>query len=138
VAAEALFWLAAARLLIILLPFRTLRRMLAEPMPVESPEFMADPVAVRRIAWALHAVARRVPWRCKCLERAIAGKFMLRVRGLPNSLYLGLARPDPDGPIQAHAWLRCGSLPVVGEEAPVDSFAVVAKFPETGRRSRPA
>jgi hypothetical protein len=135
-AGEALLWLGLARLLVVALPFRLLTRALERsPAPSGRP---AAPQWVRKIAWSLNAAGRRAPWRCKCLERAIAGAIMLRLRRYPATVFLGVARPTPGGEIQAHAWLRCDELPVVGEEAPVEDYAVVARLSRTPRESRRA
>jgi hypothetical protein len=119
-----LLWLALARLAVLALPFRTVVRLLdrrvRRPRPAPSPE------RISRIVWALNAVSRRAPWRCECLERAAAGAMMLRIRRYPASVFVGVA-PE-GGALKAHAWLRCGDLPVVGEELPVGDFAVVARF----------
>jgi hypothetical protein len=135
-AAEALLWLALARLLVVALPFRILARALGR-----SPGRSGRPPApqrVRRIAWSLNAAGRRSPWRCKCLERAIAGTIMLRLRGHRVTLVLGIVRTAPRGALQAHAWLRCGELPVVGEEGSVEHYAVVARLSPPPRESRRA
>jgi hypothetical protein len=137
-AVEALIWLAAARLLVLAVPFRLLARSLAGRRPGSTEVAATEAEKVRKIGWALDAVGRRVPWRCKCLERAIAGKIMLRLRGRPSTLFLGVARAEPGGAILAHAWLRAGDLPVVGEEAPTEAYAVVARFSPPPRRSRRA
>jgi hypothetical protein len=124
---EALVWLAAARLIVLGVPFRLLARHMSGPgRALPAPP---DAARIRRIGWALNAVGDRVPWRGKCLERALAGKVMLRVRGHSTTLFLGVARPEPGQSLRAHAWLRCGALPVVGEETVADPFAVVARFP---------
>ena len=125
-AVEALVWLAAARVAVLVLPFRAVVRLLdrrardaAPPPPTQR---------IGDIVRALNAVSRRAPWRCECLERAAAGAMMLRIRRYPASVFVGVAPAAGGGPLQAHAWLRCGDLPVVGEETSVEEFAVVARF----------
>jgi hypothetical protein len=120
-----LAWLAAARVVVRVVPFRVLSRRL----PSSSAGRVPAPGELRRIGWALNAVGSRVPWRCRCLERAIAGKLFLRVRGHPSTIHLGVSRPEPGECIEAHAWLRCGGVPVVGEEDPARDWSVVASFP---------
>lgn len=115
-----------------MMPLRLLSRVLAAPAPAAAT--CADADTVRRIGRALNAAGRSVPWRGACLERAIAGKLMLRLRGYPGTLFLGLVRLERGGPVKAHAWLRCGTLPVVGEETTTEAYAVVASFAETARR----
>jgi hypothetical protein len=136
--AEAMLRLAAARLLLLLFPFRTIARRLARGRNAAVPEASRlhgqpvgsdDEPVLRRIRWALAAASRRAPWRCQCLEQSIAGKLMLRARGIPNTLYLGFAK---SGQSAAHAWLRSGTFDVTesevteGEEG--GRFAVVTSF----------
>jgi hypothetical protein len=80
-----------------------------------------------RVRWAIDAAARRTPWRSKCLEQAIAGKWMLRRRGIASTMYLGVVH----NPFEAHAWLRVGRMNVTGGSR-VDRYAVVATFAEAG------
>ena len=113
--AEAVVCLGAARVLIVFFPFRRLAPFLGEPR-AETP---ATPLAgreafLRKLTWALRATGRRLPWRCMCLEQAVAGRLMLRRRGIPYTLYLGTDRKD-DG-LVAHAWLRTGDYIVTGAE----------------------
>ena len=126
--AEATAWLALARLAILLVRFPALSRRLGARMH-ESTQVDDDrrrPV-LRRIRWAIGAVSRRAPWRCKCLEQAVAAKMMLRRRGLASTLYLGVAREESGPSVQAHAWLRCGSYYVTGGEERA-RYAVVSTF----------
>jgi hypothetical protein len=57
---------------------------------------------------ANRVVGRNLPWENTCLVQAMAGQWMLRRRGLPGKLYLGLARDLESGELLAHAWLRTG------------------------------
>jgi hypothetical protein len=49
---------------------------------------------------------------------------MLRRRGIPSTLYLGV---DPDRGYDAHAWVRVGPLVVTGTPA-TQRFVVVTSF----------
>ena len=80
------------------------------------------------IGWAVRAMARRTPWESACLVRAVAAKRMLRRRGIPSTLYLGLAR-DESRELEAHAWLRCGSHLLAGQPGH-ERYAVVSTFAE--------
>jgi Transglutaminase-like superfamily len=51
---------------------------------------------------------------------------MLRRRGLSATVQLGLAK-DGHGVLKAHAWSRCGELPVTGVDA-AQGFTAVAVF----------
>ncbi|HEX8744014.1 MAG TPA: lasso peptide biosynthesis B2 protein [Thermoleophilaceae bacterium] len=127
-AAEAVAYLALARAAVIAVPFRVLARRLGVAQ-AETPASAGPPPASLRVAWAVDAAARRVPWRSECLEQAIAAKAMLRRRGIESTLYLGMARD----PVVAHAWLRVGDLNVTGGRD-VGRYAVVASFADVERR----
>ena len=56
---------------------------------------------------------RRKKWmRAKCLPRALAAQAMLRRRGIPSKLCLGIAREGEA--LAAHAWLEFGRQIVTG------------------------
>jgi transglutaminase superfamily protein len=123
--AEAMVRLGMARLMVAVLPFRFLAKRLGEhERETTHEDDPASQATIRRVRWAILAACRRAPWRCKCLEQSIAAKRMLRARGVATTLYLGVARP---GAIEAHAWLRCGSVFVCGGDG-ASRFAVVSCF----------
>jgi hypothetical protein len=130
--AEAVVFLAAARAAVVLLPFRVLARGLGTHMAEAASPRANEPERLRGFTWALGAAAARTPWRSACLEQAIAAKAMLRRRGIPTTLYLGVARPPDGGAIAAHAWLRSGTVPVTGG-SDVEGYAVVATFADEPR-----
>ena len=58
------------------------------------------------IAWAVQTVAAK-PWiNALCLPRALAALAMLRRRGIPSRLCLGVAREQSG--LVAHAWVEVG------------------------------
>lgn len=125
--AEAVFFLAWARLLV-LLPFSSVSRSL-RLLPMQDTAFSApwaDERDIRRLSRFLHAASRHVCWECKCLVRALAAVRMLARRGIDSTLYLGTAKGDGGGLI-AHAWVRCGSVYVTGAEE-MGRFTTVGKF----------
>jgi hypothetical protein len=111
-----------ARAAVLLLPFRALALRLGVRVD-ETPSVMTLSPAARDVAWGIGAAAARSPWRSKCLEQAIAAKMMLRRRGVPSTLYLGMMRE----PVAAHAWVRVGERNVTGGQD-VRRYAVVASF----------
>jgi hypothetical protein len=113
---------------VIAVPFRVLAPRLGVPH-AETPAMAGPDPASRRVAAAIAAASRRVPWRSDCLEQAIAAKAMLRRRGIASTLYLGMARD----PVAAHAWLRVGDLNVTGGRD-VARYAVVASFADVDGR----
>jgi hypothetical protein len=96
--------------------------------PATNPALPATARALT-VSRAVQRAARNLPWECQCLVQAVAGKAMLRRRGLPSTLYLGVAK-DEDAKLCAHAWLRCGNVILTGREG-ADRFTVVSTFGDT-------
>jgi len=81
-----------------------------------------DEVHVRRIAWIVPRLSKRVPWRADCLVQAIAARRMLLRRGVASRIVLGV-ETGPETGFGAHAWLAYGETVVTGGE--VDRYAVL-------------
>lgn len=128
---EAGVWLGVARLAILFLPFRWLALGLGKQMALsaEMPEETSTEL-LDRISWAVATASRHLPWNCTCLAQAIAGKAMLKSRGVPSTLYLGLAK-NGETQLQAHAWLRCGERIITGWQG-MGRYTVIATFAEDG------
>lgn len=129
---EAGSWLIAARILLLLVPFKYLAARLGKQHNQSPVTFDTNPERdqARRIGRAVTTMSRYVPWDSACLAQAVAGKFMLQRRHIPSTLYLGVAK-DGDAKMIAHAWLRCGDVIVTG--APQHQrFTVVSTFAEDG------
>lgn len=137
--AEAGLLLALARIAVLILPFRVMAPRLGEPMAESDSADDPDRVELgRRIGWAIRVVSSRVPWRTKCLEQALAAKAMLRMRRVPNTMYLGVARGGDGGSaLGGHAWVRTGTLHVTGG-AHVGHYTVLSTFADRGEPRRSA
>jgi hypothetical protein len=61
---------------------------------------------VRRLVRLVEAVDERLPGGAGCLRRSLVLCLLLRRRGVPATVELGVARRD--GGIVAHAWLATG------------------------------
>lgn len=70
-----------------------------------------DGLVEKQIAVAIHSGSRWLPWKPTCLAEATAGQVMLRRRGQPGVVVIGL-RPNGTPKWDAHAWLlgRRGAL----------------------------
>ena len=124
--AESALVLVVASVLIRLLPFRRLAQIISTGrLDGDGADHRAT---ISKISWALNAVARRLPWRAVCIHKGIAAQFMLRRRGLPNTLHYGIR--SREGLLKAHVWVISGVVPVVGVEE-AHQFACVATFPPT-------
>jgi Transglutaminase-like superfamily len=82
---------------------------------VESPAANTPEQAdrARQIGWALRTAARHLSWNCRCLAQALAGRWMLKRRGIPSTVYLGVGRGRREW-LDAHAWLRSGEVVLTG------------------------
>ena len=126
---EATFWLGIAQLAIRLVPFRRIAPFLGKHM-AESPQTIAPAHRglAERISWVIKTASRHMPWEHKCLAQAIAAKVMFRLRSIPSTIYLGLAK-EGDERLSAHAWLRSGDMIVTGT-AGLQGFTVISTFGE--------
>ena len=125
--AETALVLTMAKAGLRLLPYGSLQRIADKPAgkaPIESAS--GTPA---RIAWALGALARRLPGRNTCLVQALAAHAMLRRRGYASELRIGVAGKDPAGGIQAHAWVECEGRVVIGGIEDLGTYAVLSAPP---------
>lgn len=130
---EAICALLAAHVLIRALPFAVGARLagsLGQGDQAGVDREPADP-GVRAVASAIRRGAWRLPFESTCLIRAIAGRLMLRRRGTPSSLVIGVAVRD--GRPSAHAWLTAsGGVVCGGSEAA--EFSPIAAWHSRARR----
>lgn len=82
--------------------------------------------AIRRIEWAIGALARHAPLAFVCFPQAFAAYFMLRRRRIQSRMFYGVARQEQE--LKTHAWIKVGERTVVGGEAETE-FTVLAVFP---------
>ena len=106
---KAAFLLGLIRIGLRLLPFQTLKQLLdSASKPRVSIEFSPD-----RIAWAVTAASRYVLGDKPCLTQALAAQLLLKRRGYPASLRIGVSR-TAGNQLQAHAWFESEDRVVVG------------------------
>ena len=124
---RSLLWRAAAlvaavRLGLWLMPFRalcTLLRRLARRRL--SPEFSSVPV--RRLAWAVQAVSRRVP-DASCLTQALALQCLLARAGHESSIHIGVAK-DAGRSFESHAWVECRGEILAGDNGALERYTPI-------------
>ena len=63
----------------------------------------------RAVGWMVRRVARRLPFQALCLPQAMAAQWMLRRRGVPGRLRVGVRRSSPERPLEYQVWLTVGS-----------------------------
>lgn len=77
--------------------------------------FRSPQVDAQHLAWAIGAVAGRVPFRADCLLRVMAAERVLRRAGLATEFHLGVAKDGAD--LRAHTWLTCNGEIITGGDA---------------------
>lgn len=137
-ALEAALALLLARLLVECVPMRYWRHCLdTAPEPAGATESRADAQRLAQtLARIVRKVARRAPFRAKCLPRAMTAQWMLRRRGLGSRLVFGARRGEvATRALQYHAWLIvAGECVIGGREA--ETYAVLPPFPDRDGRER--
>ena len=130
---EAVFWLAAARLALIFIPFPRLARRLGDFVPPSDPRALRAKVPVEgeatlaaEIGWAVTRAARYLPFKAVCLPQAMAARVMLKRRGVKSVMHFGAAKGE-EKPLDAHAWLDAAGVEVTGYPV-AKNFAEIACF----------
>jgi hypothetical protein len=96
-----------------LLPFQTVRRLIAPGARPSDAQQHADSFSPDQIGWAVSVAGRYVPGGGTCLPQALATHVLLEREGYAARLRIGLAR-DEDGRLQAHAWVESLGRVVIG------------------------
>lgn len=127
---EAAMALSVVGVMLAVLPFRIVARLAGrvEPSGQACPPPTAD-AAASAVGRAVEAAARRLPWRPACLAQALTASLMLRRRGVPSHLCIGVAAGEGRG-FEAHAWLTAAGGTVCGGAA-AEGFTPIAAFRPT-------
>jgi hypothetical protein len=134
-AAESIAMLAAARLLVKTARGKRLVSRMGERQ-TDATELTRAALSAKggwagagiRVGEMLERAARATWWRSMCLEKALAGQWMLRRRGIPSTMYIGMAKLG--GEFVAHAWLVAEGQVLTG--AGKTYYATLAVFREPG------
>ena|SRR5687767_2328391 len=101
--------LAAARIALWGLPFRTVRRWIARL----ARRLRSGETTPARVAWAI-ALAKRVVPGATCLPQALVAEALLVAAGQPAELRIGVQKTAA-GKLEAHAWVESGGRMIVGD-----------------------
>lgn len=104
---RALCLVAAVRIGLFLLPFRTIQRLAARARRRARPIH-----SVGRCVWAVRASSRYVPG-ATCLTQALAAQVLLAESGFDSRIEIGVTK-DEQRRFRAHAWVVCGEEIVIG------------------------
>ena len=124
--AETAGLIITARLGMRLLPIQRLRALLARTRQDRHARTNTSAAEMnRRVAWAVGAVASRLPGRTSGLIEAIAAEAMLLRRGYECELRLGVPPSgSANAPFTAHAWIEHQGDVVVGDVHDLHHYAV--------------
>lgn len=86
--------------------------------------------AEANVARAIRVGANHLPWEPSCLAQATAGQYMLRRRGTPGVVVIGMRRTQDTAP-ETHAWLMGKAGALTGGPA-AEGFTAVTVFEQPG------
>lgn len=122
----------AIRLGLRLLPFQTVRRLIAQLAMRPSGFQGKDHTSIDQAVWAVRVVSRYVP-DATCLTQALATQVLLNRQGYHTDLQIGVAR-SATGQFQAHAWVEKNGVVVIG--GPVHHLQRYTPLPAFGDETR--
>ncbi len=120
------FLLGLVRLGLWLLPFQTLRQILArisQANPVGEHKYC--PPTTDKIVWAVNLSSRYMPGGAKCLARALTTQVLMGRHGYSPQLLIGVAKGD-GGQLEAHAWVESQGQVVIGHLRDLSRFTPLA------------
>ncbi len=114
---KAALLLGATRLGLWILPFHTLRHLLAKVMePCAGLQQGPTQSSAKKVVWAVETASRYAPGARTCLTRALAVQVLLTRRGHPALLHIGVEK-GAESRLQAHAWIENqGEILIGGSE----------------------
>jgi hypothetical protein len=99
-------------------------RWISRTRPVLSCPPTIDPRTLAVLEYTVAMAAALYPGRAECLERSIVLFYLLRRRGVPVSMRIGV-HPDP---FVAHAWVTCHGTPLNEVDEHLEHYNVVREF----------
>ncbi len=109
---EAALHLAAAKTILVFVPFERWRAQLETDEAAQAQEYPAT-WRVRELVWAVNGVSAPFGEVLNCLPRALATRWMMERRRWPNTLQIGVAR-SAEGKFEAHAWIEYRGAVIMG------------------------
>ena len=115
----------AMRLLRFAGTYRLLSR-LGRPAPNRYGEGVDFLAVAQRLAWLVGIVSRNGPYRATCLRQSLLLWALLRRRGIPADLRIGVGKDSEL--LRAHAWLELGGEIVNDAPTVTNEFAAYASL----------
>lgn len=115
----SLIILAAIRLGLWLLPFRTLLKLLTKISQPTNAQ-ITNKVTVGKIVWTVNAASRYMPG-VMCLARALTTQVLMSRYGHSGQLRIGVAKTER-GKLEAHAWVEHQGRVAIGNLQDLSRF----------------
>lgn len=109
-------WLIYAFILVRMVPLRWFSHVLGDFNHEINCDLSENEMKLIAIAKKnIRRLKKRMPWKVKCFEEAIAAKKVLEIFKINSTLYLGVNKSLKNKLI-AHAWLKSGDIFITGEK----------------------
>ena len=112
--AEAWIALLLSRVILVCIPFKKIASHLENKI-VEASGTKSKQITCEYTRLAIKRACKYAPWRTMCFEQAIAAKIMLNRRNIKSKVYFGVYKNEITHATEAHAWLKCGTSIITGE-----------------------
>jgi hypothetical protein len=122
---EALVLVCAFRTALWILPFHTIRSLVAERTKPVNGQTINDLVLIKRLASSVKRTSKYVP-AASCLTQALATLVLLGRYGQTGVLRIGVAK-TAKGEFKAHSWVECNNQVVIGKTRSLKSYAVLSR-----------
>ena len=122
---RAALFLCLAKVSLVFLPFRLVRRFLNDVAQQPFSTTSASPEACSEIGWAVSSAGRVIPGGRSCLPQALTAEFLLRAHGFPARLQIGVGRNEEEK-FEAHAWVESAGKVVIGGSTLTSYIPLVA------------
>ncbi|AOY82354.1 lasso peptide biosynthesis B2 protein [Moorena producens JHB] len=119
--------LGLIRLALWLLPFQTLRRLLAKISQPSPPAQRVNQTHLSKIVGAVNLSSRYMPGGVKCLARALTTQVLMSRCGYSPQLRIGVAKGE-GGKLEAHAWVENQGQIVIGYLRDLSRFTPLPSF----------
>ena len=111
---EATLLVLIGRVCVLLLPFKLYASSLGlVNMETPTHPIVSEKKKIKHIENAIEAVSKHTFWSSNCLAQAICCHWMMKRRGIPYTIYLGV-KTGKTKRLMAHAWTRVGDKIVTG------------------------
>lgn len=135
---QAIPFLFAVRVGLLVLPFRTVARAVIKVAPKKSRARPPDAAVRDAVGWAVVHANRAVPGRGACLHEALAAYVLLARSGFEPRLQIGVRRRE-DGGLAAHAWIEEeGCIVVGGSRSDIAGFVTFKDWEQVANLPRSA